>query len=253
MSSFLHSLTASSWQEPPSRDQSGSLDESLLIRDNSLTSSIIKSSDKVSEEVQLCDEPTNSGLAVTSSVSTDWSPLQLSSYNLTKPPLLKPKPSLRTETLERHPVRPLLRTFTSGRCSAEPLDSYKLTNNKTRTRSQMDAGLMVTPLPTSLSELDLRYYSTSKGIIHDITLIDQLFKAQNFICTTDWLTSKYGHRVIKISIQMFQKYRSRSSSQLVGPNRIWSRCRAYSSTIKTRLSFAWWWNRECAGWINQWQ
>lgn len=128
----------------------------MLIRDNSLTSSIIKSSDKVSEEVQLCDEPTNSGLAVTSSVSTDWSPLQLSSYNLTKPPLLKPKPSLRTETLERHPVRPLLRTFTSGRCSAEPLDSYKLTNNKTRTRSQMDAGLMVTPLPTSLSELDLR-------------------------------------------------------------------------------------------------
>ena len=137
--------------------QSGSLDESLLIRDNSMSSNIVKPAEKLGEEL-LVTKPT---VTVTTDIAEDWSPapLQLSSFNLTKPPPLKPKPTLRTETLERHPVRPSLRTFTSGRCSAEPLDSYKLTSmtGVARLRSQIDTGMLVTPLPTSLSELDLRY------------------------------------------------------------------------------------------------
>jgi len=80
----------------------------------------------------------------------DWSPLQLSSYNLTKPSM-KSKPSLRTETLQRPPpVRPALRSFTSGRSSAEPLETFRL---PLTVRSDRD---LVTPLPSSLSELDLR-------------------------------------------------------------------------------------------------
>ena len=83
------------------------------------------------------------------------------------PPLpLKPRPqgSLRTETLERHPARHLqqLRTFTSGRASAEPLDTFKLG----AARPEPEARLRTSPAPapalapqltTSLSELDLRY------------------------------------------------------------------------------------------------
>ena len=82
------------------------------------------------------------------------SPLQLSSCDLTAKhilpfkPLLAPKPSLRTETLERHPSRSSqLNTFTSGRCSAEPLE-YFVRGQHVRP-DQMQ-------LATSLSELDLR-------------------------------------------------------------------------------------------------
>ena len=124
-----------------------------------MSSNIVKPAEKLGEEL-LVTKP-NQTVTVTTDITEDWSPapLQLSSFNLTKPPPLKPKPTLRTETLERHPVRPSLRTFTSGRCSAEPLDSYKLTSmtGVARLRSQIDTGMLVTPLPTSLSELDLRY------------------------------------------------------------------------------------------------
>ena len=82
--------------------------------------------------------------------TTDWSPLQLSSYNLTKPPV-KRRPSLKTETLERHPpVRQALSTFRSGRSSAEPLETCRLPLS---VRAERD---LVTPLPATLSELDLR-------------------------------------------------------------------------------------------------
>ena len=93
----------------------------------------------------------------TEEVSSDWSPLQLSSYNLGvpgpggggKPP--PPPPVRQTETLDRHLVRPgpALRTFTSGRTSAEPLDSCRI-------NLRPDRELQSTPLPASLSELDLR-------------------------------------------------------------------------------------------------
>ena len=78
--------------------------------------------------------------------TSDWSPLQLSSYNLAgKPPPPPPPPVRQTETLERHPVRPspALTTFTSGRTSAEPLETCR-------------TNLRATPLPATLSELDLR-------------------------------------------------------------------------------------------------
>ena len=91
-----------------------------------------------------------------------WSPLQLSSFNLAGSGVsgpgqvrgLKPRPparagaGLRTETLERHPSRSNLRSFTSGRCSAEPLDWAGRTGPAAR------PGLG--SLPHSLSELDLR-------------------------------------------------------------------------------------------------
>ena len=141
-----------------SRDQSGSLDESLLVRDNSLTPSLVKTS----EGAELGEEMP----APAPSTTPDWSPpppLQLSSYNLSAPPSLPLKP-LRTETLERHPApaRHLqqLRTFTSGRASAEPLDTFKLG----AARPEPEARLRSSPAPapgsqltTSLSELDLRY------------------------------------------------------------------------------------------------
>ena len=145
-----------------SRDQSGSLDESLLVRDNSLTPSLVKTSEGAGGE--LGEEMP----APAPSTTPDWSPpppLQLSSYNLSAPPPLPLKP-LRTETLERHPApapaRHLqqLRTFTSGRASAEPLDTFKLG----AARPEPEARLRSSPAPapgpqltTSLSELDLRY------------------------------------------------------------------------------------------------
>ena len=115
-------------------------------------------------------------MAQITSDHVEWSPLQLSSFNLTKPGQLttKPRPQLRTETLERYPVRHSgqMKTFTSGRSSAEPfssgrnsaepLDSYKMSgglmtsNTGARARTQVECGMLVTPLPTSLSELDLR-------------------------------------------------------------------------------------------------
>ena len=98
------------------------------------------------------EEQTKSSSA--SLVSGDWSPLQLSSYNLTKPSI-KSKPSLRTESLQRRPpVRPALRSFTSGRSSAEPLTTLPLPVTARTERH------LVTPLPSSLSELDLRSVST---------------------------------------------------------------------------------------------
>ena len=127
-----------------------SLDGSLLAADNSVSSNItaVKTSDKMSDEVS--DETR----AESSHVSSDWSPLQLSSYNLTKPPPLPVKPSLRTETLERHNTRPALRTFSSGRSSAEPLDSGG--EAVKMRRSGLSSEHLVTPITTSLSELDLR-------------------------------------------------------------------------------------------------
>ena len=137
------------------------------MRDNSLTSSIVKTGDKaglpeagdLSPELEAGVKPPG----------PEWSPLplplQLSSYNLGQPPVTRPRPSLRTETLERHPVRrPSLRTFTSGRSSAEPLDSHKLAPGVRRDTEIRGAGLaqgahtnLVSALPSSLSELDLRY------------------------------------------------------------------------------------------------
>ena len=129
-----------------------SLDGSLLAADNSVSSNItaVKTSDKMSDEVS--DETR----AESSHVSSDWSPLQLSSYNLSKPPPppLPVKPSLRTETLERHNTRPALRTFSSGRSSAEPLDSGG--EAVKMRRSGLSSEHLVTPITTSLSELDLR-------------------------------------------------------------------------------------------------
>ena len=134
------------------------------MRDNSLTSSIVKTGEKpgppeagdLSPELEASVKPPG----------PEWSPLplQLSSYNLGQPPVTRPRPSLRTETLERHP-RPSLRTFTSGRSSAEPLDSHKLAPGVTRRDTEIrGAGLaqgehtnLVSALPSSLSELDLRY------------------------------------------------------------------------------------------------
>ena len=133
------------------------------MRDNSLTSSIVKTGEKpgppeagdLSPELEASVKPPG----------PEWSPLplQLSSYNLGQPPVSRPRPSLRTETLERHP-RPSLRTFTSGRSSAEPLDSHKLAPGVRRDTEIRGAGLaqgahtnLVSALPSSLSELDLRY------------------------------------------------------------------------------------------------
>ena len=131
-----------------------SLDGSLLAADNSVSSNItaVKTSDKMSDEVS--DETR----AESSHVSSDWSPLQLSSYNLTKPPPppLPVKPSLRTVTLERHNTRPALRTFSSGRSSAEPLDSCSGGEAVKMRRSGFSSEHLVTPITTSLSELDLR-------------------------------------------------------------------------------------------------
>ena len=135
------------------------MDESLLIRDNSLTSSIVKSGDKPREAEEVTPDLAE---AARKPPAPDWSPLQLSSYNLSQPPParpevrpeVRPKPSLRTETLERHPVRrPSLRTFTSGRASAEPLDSHRLTSVTSVTSGTTN---LVSALPSSLSELDLR-------------------------------------------------------------------------------------------------
>ena len=127
------------------RDQSSSLDESLLRVEKT-------------EEEAKCEERDKSSVSTaalqhcsTAIVSTEWSPLQLSSYNLTKPSV-RPRPPLRTETLERHLPRPALRTFTSGRSSAEPLETARLALSGSG-RTDRD---LVTPLPTSLSELDLR-------------------------------------------------------------------------------------------------
>ena len=101
----------------------------------------------------------------TEEVTSDWSPLQLSSYNRGvpgpgpgaggKPP--PPPPVRQTETLDRHPARsgPALRTFTSGRTSAEPLDSFRI-------NLRPDRDLQSTPLPASLSELDLRSVITPR-------------------------------------------------------------------------------------------
>ena len=125
------------------------------MRDNSLTSSIVKSADKAPEAGDLSPDLGE----VTKTPGVEWSPLQLSSHHL-QPPLIKP--SLRTETLERHQRRPSLRTFTSGRCSAEPLESHKLSQGL-RARDEV-RGLasgahssLVSALPSSLSELDLRW------------------------------------------------------------------------------------------------
>ena len=129
------------------------------MRDNSLTSSIVKTADKPPEAADLSPDLCEAG--VKPPCPPEWSPLplQLSSYNLAQPPALmtKPRPSLRTETLERHP-RPSLRTFTSGRASAEPLDSLKPRSQEVR-----GPGLTLgahtslrSALPSSLSELDLR-------------------------------------------------------------------------------------------------
>ena len=135
------------------------MDESLLIRDNSLTTSIVKSGDKPREAEEVAPDLAE---AARKPPAPDWSPLQLSSYNLSQPPParpevrpeVRPKPSLRTETLERHPVRrPSLRTFTSGRASAEPLDSHRLTSVTSGTSGPTN---LVSALPSSLSELDLR-------------------------------------------------------------------------------------------------
>ena len=131
------------------------MDESLLIRDNSLTSSIVKSGDKPREAEEVAPDLAE---AARKPPAPDWSPLQLSSYNLSQPPParpeVRPKPSLRTETLERHPVRrPSLRTFTSGRASAEPLVSLRLTTVTSVTSGTTN---LVSALPSSLSELDLR-------------------------------------------------------------------------------------------------
>ena len=151
-----------------SRDQSGSLDESLLVRDNSLTPSLVKTSEGASSELgEEMPAP-----APAPSTTPDWSPpppLQLSSYNLSAPPPLPLKP-LRTETLERHPApatapapaRHLhqLRTFTSGRASAEPLDTFKLGAARPETEARLRSSPAPAPgsqLTTSLSELDLRY------------------------------------------------------------------------------------------------
>ena len=141
----------------------GSSEALLQVRDNSLTPSVVKTSEGAGSE--LGEE------MAAPSTTPDWSPpppLQLSSYNLSAPPPLplKPRPqgSLRTETLERHPApaRHLqqLRTFTSGRASAEPLDTFKLG----AARPEPEARLRTSPAPalapqltTSLSELDLRY------------------------------------------------------------------------------------------------
>lgn len=149
--------------------RSVSLDGSLLVTENSVvsSSSIVKAGSlgqapgdsKVNSEVELfCTEETKPE----KTNSSDWSPpLQLSSYNLTKPSQMMAAkiPVIRTETLERHNSRPSLRTFTSGRCSAEPLESYKLSSakNELRGRPGMDDQIsMTTPLTQSLSELDLR-------------------------------------------------------------------------------------------------
>ena len=126
---------------PSSRDSS--LDNSLLIDDHGPNSSILKTSSfEEAKGDQLNPEPMN------------FSPLQLSSYNLgTKPvppfkPVLAPKPSMRTETLERHPVRSSqLKMFKSGRSSAEPFDYFE--GEKPLRPDQVQ-------LATSLSELDLR-------------------------------------------------------------------------------------------------
>ena len=134
------------------------MDESLLIRDNSLTSSIVKSGDKPREAEEVAPDLAE---AARKPPAPDWSPLQLSSYNLSQPPParpeVRPKPSLRTETLERQPVRrPSLRTFTSGRASAEPLDSHRLTSVTSGTSGTSGTTNLVSALPSSLSELDLR-------------------------------------------------------------------------------------------------
>ena len=96
----------------------------------------------------------------TEEVNSDWSPLRLSSYNLEvggggkAPP---PPPVRKTETLERQVARPgpALTTFTSGRNSAEPLGSCRV-----NLRAERDLqSTATTPLPASLSELDLRSVS----------------------------------------------------------------------------------------------
>ena len=127
------------------------------MRDNSLTSSIVKSADKTPEAGDL--SPDLGDVTITKSPGVEWSPLQLSSHHL--PPLIKPKPSLRTETLERHQRRPSMRTFTSGRCSAEPLESHKLSQglrdrDEVRVMASGAQSNLVSALPSSLSELDLR-------------------------------------------------------------------------------------------------
>ena len=138
------------------------------MRDNSLTSSILKAGD-TKERLQEAGDlsPDLAEVTVKPPPVPEWSasPLQLSSYTLGQPPPLKPRPSLRTETLERHPVRrPSLRTFTSGRSSAEPLDSHKLvtsgltsvTSRREEVRASGPQSSLASALPSSLSELDLR-------------------------------------------------------------------------------------------------
>lgn len=129
------------------------------MRDNSLTSSIVKTADKPPEAGDLSPDLCEAGVKPP---GPQWSPLplQLSSYNLGQPPALmaKPRPALRTETLERHPGRrPSLRTFTSGRASAEPLDSLGPRSGEARAGLAPGAHTsLVSALPSSLSELDLR-------------------------------------------------------------------------------------------------
>ena len=135
------------------------------MRDNSLTSSIVKTADKPPESSDLSPDLCEAGVKPP---APEWSPLQLSSYNLAQPPALmpKPRPSLRTETLERHP-RPSLRTFTSGRASAEPLDSLKPRRDTEVRGPGLTPGAhtnLVSALPSSLSELDLRYTTRTSWI-----------------------------------------------------------------------------------------
>ena len=124
-----------------SRDSS--LDNSLLIQDQATDSNILKTSsfDETKSD-QANPEP------------MEFSPLQLSSYNLgTKPvpyfkPVLAPKPTIRTETLDRQPARSSqLKLFKSGRSSAEPFEYFGCEKSLRPDQVQ---------LATSLSELDLR-------------------------------------------------------------------------------------------------
>ena len=119
---------------------------------------------------------------VTTTTSTDWSPLQLSSYTLGvpgpgggKPP---PPPVRQTETLDRHLARPgpALRTFNSGRTSAEPLDSCRINPRLDRELQ----GNPLTPLSASLSELDLRSVAVSR-VEHS-----HWSRALGILCS-DWL------------------------------------------------------------------
>ena len=133
---------------PSSRDSS--LDDTLLLQDNCLNTNILKTSLNSFDESKLDQlKPEHMKSLV------DLPPLQLNSREIgTKPippfnPMLAPKHSIRTETLERHPSKSSqLKMFTSGRCSAEPFEYFR--GGATHMRPDQ------VQLATSLSKLDLR-------------------------------------------------------------------------------------------------